>query len=88
MNFLRFDTAASMLTPRATAIVGALVTYAALCRGLRYLHRSTKHAAYPYKTREDYKKMTAEHAYEILLYVQSLEFPWTIMKAFSFALFK
>jgi hypothetical protein len=77
-----------MLTSRATAIVGALVTYVALCRGFRYLRRGAKHASYPYKTREDYKKMTAEHAYEIVLYVQSLEFPWTIVKAFSFALFK
>lgn len=78
----------SILTPRTTVAVGVLMSYIALCRGLRYLRRDTRHASYPYKTREDYKKMTGEHAHEIVHYIQALEFPWILAKAFSFALFK
>ncbi|KAJ4361160.1 hypothetical protein N0V95_002129 [Ascochyta clinopodiicola] len=42
----------------------------------------------PYKVREDFRKMTAEDAWQITKYVQSLEFPWLSKKALSFALFK
>ncbi|KAF2131317.1 hypothetical protein P153DRAFT_355128 [Dothidotthia symphoricarpi CBS 119687] len=73
---------------RATTCLGALVCYVALCRGLRYLRRDRKHAQLPYKTREDFQKMTAEDAWQIIRYVQSLEFPWMSGKALAFALFK
>ncbi|KAJ4367692.1 hypothetical protein N0V83_007277 [Neocucurbitaria cava] len=76
------------LGSRATTGLGVLVCYIALCRGLRYLRRDTKHTQLPYKTREDFMKMTAEDAWEIVRYVQSLEFPWMTGKALSFALFK
>jgi hypothetical protein len=76
------------LGPQTTTGLAILVAYIALCRSLRYRRRDQKHAEYPYKTREDFKKMTAEHAWEITKYVQGLEFPWTSGKALAFALFK
>lgn len=76
------------LGPRATTSLGVLVCYIALCRGLRYLRRNRKHAQSAYKTREDFQKMTSEDAWEIVKYVQSLEFPWMTGKALSFALFR
>ena len=76
------------LGPRTTAGLAVLVTYIALCRGLRYMRRDRKHAQYPYKTREDFRKMTAEDAFEIVRYVQGLEFPFLAEKALAFALFK
>lgn len=60
----------------------------ALCRALRYLRRDRKHAQLPYKTREDFKTMTAEDAWQITRYIQSLEFPWMSGKSLAFALFK
>jgi hypothetical protein len=78
----------SRLGPQTTTGLAILVAYIALCRSLRYRRRDQKHAEYPYKTREDFKKMTAEHAWEITKYVQGLEFPWTSGKALAFALFK
>jgi hypothetical protein len=68
--------------------VAVLVAYISLCRGLRYWRRDKKHAEYPYKTREDFKNMTAEDAFQIMQYVQSLEFPLISAKALGFALFK
>ncbi|KAF1840707.1 uncharacterized protein K460DRAFT_380504 [Cucurbitaria berberidis CBS 394.84] len=76
------------LGPRTTTILGVFVGYIALCRGLRYLRRDRNHAQLPYKTREDFKKMTAEDAWEIVRSFQSLEFPWMTGKALAFALFK
>lgn len=76
------------LGPKATASLGALVCYMAFCRGLRYLRRDRKHAQLPYKNREDFKKMTAEDAWLITRYIQSLEFPWMSGKSLAFALFK
>jgi hypothetical protein len=73
----------------STAVgVAALIVWVSFCRGMRFLRRDTKHAQYPYKTREDYKKMTADDAFEILKYVQSLEVPFTAGKALAFALFR
>jgi hypothetical protein len=76
------------LGPRTTTGIAIFVAYVALCRGLRYLRRDWRHAQAPYKTREDFKKMTAEDAWEIVRYVQGTEFPFTSGKALAFALFK
>jgi len=72
----------------APAGVAALVAYVTLCRGFRFWRRDRKYAHYPYKTREEFKNMTAEHAYEIVQYVQGLEFPFIATKALAFALFR
>lgn len=83
MNFI-----VNTLGPRTTAGLAIFATYVAVCRGLRYRRRDKKHAQYPYKTQEDYSKMTGEDAFEIIEYVQGLEFPWLSEKALAFALFK
>lgn len=70
------------------ATVGFIACYIALCRGLRYLRRDREHYQRAYKTREDFQKMTAEDAWQIVKYVQSLEFPWITEQALSFALFR
>lgn len=72
----------------ATACLAVFVTYIAPCRSLRYVRRTKKHAQFPYKTREDLKKMTAEDAWEIVRYVQGLETSWSAGQALGFALFK
>ncbi|KAF1936556.1 hypothetical protein EJ02DRAFT_438460 [Clathrospora elynae] len=82
------DTKMSILATKTTVATGALVCYIALCRGLRYLRRDRRHASSPYKTREDFKRMTAEDAYQITYYIQALEFPWMTGKALNFALFR
>lgn len=74
--------------PWTTAVVGVFAGYVALCKGLRYLRRDQQHSQRPYKTREDFQKMTAEDAWQIIKYVLSLEFPFTAKKALEFALFK
>jgi hypothetical protein len=76
------------LGSRTTTGLAVFVTYITLCRGLRYLRRDRKHAQSPYKTREDFKNMTAEDAFQIVNYVQGREFPWISAKALGFALFK
>jgi hypothetical protein len=88
MPYYMLDAMASLLANKTTVIIGALVCYIVLCRSLRYLRHNTRHASSPYKTREDFKKMTAEDAFEIAYYVQGLEFPWTTGKALSFVLFR
>lgn len=77
-----------MLSLRVAATVGLITCYVAMCRGLRYLRRDTEQSQRAYKSREDFQKMTAEDAWEIVKYVQGLEFPWISKKALSFALFK
>ena len=52
------------------------------------MRRDRKHAQLPYKTREVFKNMTAEDAFEVVRYVQGLEFPFLAEKALAFALFK
>ncbi|ORY07774.1 hypothetical protein BCR34DRAFT_16984 [Clohesyomyces aquaticus] len=71
-----------------TAGLVSLTGYILLCRSLRYLRRDRKYAEYPYKTREDFSKMTAQHAWEIVYYLNTLEFPFMIEKALQFALFR
>ncbi|KAF2637956.1 hypothetical protein P280DRAFT_456668 [Massarina eburnea CBS 473.64] len=67
------------------ALVGG---YLVLCKALRYRRRNAQHAKFPYKNPEDFSKMTAEDAFEIVRYVMSLEFPFTGTKALEFALFR
>ncbi|KAH5077135.1 hypothetical protein HBI73_177100 [Parastagonospora nodorum] len=76
---------AGLVAPTGVAV---LVAYVTLCRGFRFLRRDMKHAHYPYETREEFKNMTAEHAYEIVQYVQGLEFPFIATKVLAFALFR
>lgn len=80
--------ATKRLGRRGTIALGVISTYVVLCRGLRYLRRDRKHAQYPYKTRADFKHMTAQHAWEITKYVMSLEFPFTSTVSLQFALFR
>lgn len=70
------------------AALTAIVCYVSLCRGLRFLRRNQQHAQMPYKTPADFQNMTAEDAWHIVRYAQSLEFPWMTGKALSFALFR
>lgn len=77
-----------ILDTRTKTACAVLAAYVAICRGLRYRRMKQKHAQYPYKTREDYSKMTAEDAWEITKYVTSLEFPFFSEKALQFALFR
>jgi hypothetical protein len=86
--FITMDHIAETLRSPTAVGLAALVVWVSLCRGMRFLRRDTKHAEYLYKTREDYKKMTAEDAFEIVKYVQSLEFPFITGKALAFALFR
>ncbi|KAF1951475.1 hypothetical protein CC80DRAFT_575359 [Byssothecium circinans] len=74
-----------MTTATILVIVGC---YIVGCNALRYLRRNRKHAHYPYKTREDFSKMTADDAWEIVRYCMSLEFPLVASKALEFALFR
>ncbi|KAF2691348.1 hypothetical protein K458DRAFT_438974 [Lentithecium fluviatile CBS 122367] len=76
------------LGPRATTGLAVFTGYLLLIRSLRYLRRNRKHAQYPYKTREDFSKMTGEHAWEIVRYCLSLEFPFISIKSLNFALFR
>ncbi|KAH8731229.1 hypothetical protein GQ44DRAFT_699548 [Phaeosphaeriaceae sp. PMI808] len=82
------DSVTQMLGPRTTTGLAVFVAYIAICRSLRFVRREHKHLHYPYKTREDFKNMTAEDAWQIVEYVQGLEFPWINTKALSFALFR
>jgi hypothetical protein len=88
MIYFVLDAMASPLATKTMVFIGVLVCYIALRRSLRYLRRNTRHASSPYRTREDFKKMTAEHVFERAYYVQGLEFPWTTGKTLSFVLFR
>jgi hypothetical protein len=82
------DQVTHMFGLHASTGLAVLVAYVTFCRGCRFWRRDRKHAQYPYKTREDFKDMTAEHAFEIVKYVQGLEFPFIAGKALAFALFR
>jgi hypothetical protein len=62
--------------------------YLTACHLLRYRFRDGLQAKYPYKTREDLKSMTAQHAYEIHKAIFATEFPFMFEKALEFALFR
>jgi hypothetical protein len=69
-------------------VVTVVSVYFVACRALRYFRVNRNHAKYPYKTREDFSKMTTEHAWEITMDLSSLECPFTYEKALQFALFR
>jgi hypothetical protein len=77
-----------LFASRTSTTLTVLAIYIAACRGMRFLRRDKKHAQYPYKTIEDFSKMTTEHAWEINRYVMTLEFPFLTEKAIQFALFR
>lgn len=83
-----FTIMTSSLGYKTTVGIVGFSCYVVACRALRYLRRNQKHALYPYKTREDFAKMTGEHAWEIVKYCMSLEFPFLSEKALQFALFR
>jgi hypothetical protein len=66
----------------------AIFAYLLLCRLLRYVWRSRKHAQYRYKDRASFAKMTMTDAQDIQWYLYQLEFPFTTQKALEFALFR
>ena len=68
--------------------IGAGVAYMALVRLLRYRKRNSIARQYPYKTRADFAKMTADEAQAILKQVFQVEFPFLTEKALQFALFR
>ncbi|KAF2019087.1 hypothetical protein BU24DRAFT_112336 [Aaosphaeria arxii CBS 175.79] len=70
------------------AVLGASVSYVIVCNALRYRRRNQKHAQSPYKTRDDYSKMTTDDAWAIMKYILSLEFPLLSETALQFALFR
>jgi hypothetical protein len=82
------DQITETLGSRTATGVAVLVAYVTLCRSLRFWRRDTKQAQSPYQTRDDFKKMTAEDAFQIVHYVQGREFPFISAKALGFALFK
>lgn len=82
------DRIAHTLGPRVTTSLAVAVAYVAVCRSLRFRRRNYRAAQLPYKTREDFKNMTAEDAWTIVKYITALEFPWISVKALAFALFK
>lgn len=88
ISYVAFTALTGVLNSRVAVAVAVVTGYVALCRGLRYRRRDAEEACRPYKIREDFKKMTAEEAWDIIRYVQSCEFPWITKKALSFALFK
>ena len=68
--------------------LGAGLSYMALVRLLRYHKRNSVARKYPYKTRDDFGKMTADDAQAILKLVFEVEFPFLAEKALQFALFR
>jgi len=66
----------------------SIASYVLLCHFLRFQRVRQKRAVYPYKTRDSFARMTAQHAYEIQQYVFETEFPFTAKKALQFALFR
>ncbi|KAF2099055.1 hypothetical protein NA57DRAFT_39247 [Rhizodiscina lignyota] len=60
------------------AAVALLVGYVTICKVLRYQRARSNPYLQLYKTREDYSRMTAQHAYEIFGLTYALEFPWLL----------
>jgi hypothetical protein len=74
--------------PTWQLLLFSLFGYMIFCRILRFQRQNEKFAQYPYKTRESFSKMTAQHAYEIQQDLFAMEFPFTAATALEFALFK
>jgi len=69
-------------------VILASATYLFLCQALRYSRKWYLWARYPYKDRDSFAKMTANHAYEIQHALFTYEFPFTMALSLSFALFR
>ena len=68
--------------------LGAGLSYLALVRLLRYRKRDSVARKFPYKTRADFKNMTADDAQAIVKLVFEVEFPFLAEKSLQFALFR
>lgn len=69
------------------ALLG-LCTYLALVSSLRFRRCRKLHRAYPYRTREEMSKMTDHDAWAIQKQIMQGEFPFMMLKALQFALFR
>ena len=56
----------AVLSPQVAITVAVVAGYVALCRALRYAKRDKEHAQRPYNSRDDFKKMSAEEAWQII----------------------
>jgi len=68
--------------------LGAGLGYLALVRLLRYRKRNQIARKFPYKSRADFKNMTADEAQVIFKMVFETEFPFLAEKSLQFALFR
>ena len=68
--------------------LGAGLSYLALVRMLRYRKRNSVARKFPYKTRDQFKNMTADDAQAIVKLVFEVEFPFLAEKSLQFALFR
>lgn len=72
-----------VVTAGATAAI-----YLVCCNVLRFQRVRWWEKRLPYKTRDDYARMTSQHAHDIINYLSIAEFPWTVLKSLQFALFR
>ncbi|KAF2003371.1 hypothetical protein P154DRAFT_105073 [Amniculicola lignicola CBS 123094] len=68
-------------------IIGFLC-YVLGCSVLRFRIRNSNHARRPYQSRPSFRHMTTHEAWEIVQYLITQEFPFTVAKALQFALFR
>lgn len=69
------------------ALLG-LCTYLALVSSLRFRRCRKLYRAYPYRTRKEMSKMTDHDAWAIQKQIMQGEFPFMMLKALQFALFR
>lgn len=69
------------------ALLG-LGTYLALASPLRFRRRKKLQKSFPYPTREAMGKMTDHDAWAIQKQILQMEFPFIVLKALQFALFR
>lgn len=65
-----------------------LVSYLALVRWLRFQRCRNLHEKYRYTTRDSMSKMTNHDAWAIQKLILQMEFPFIVLKALQFALFR
>lgn len=65
-----------------------LASYLALARWLRFQRCRNLHRKYPYTTRESMSQMTDHDAWAIQKLILQMEFPFIVLKALQFALFR
>ncbi|EED22461.1 conserved hypothetical protein [Talaromyces stipitatus ATCC 10500] len=63
-------------------------THLIIASRLRYARMRYLMRKYPFKTRESFRFMTDQEAFEIQKHILQLEFPFTAVKSFQFALFR